>query len=242
VVEVRFDDGAGVVEVTASGKLTRADYESFVDAFDAFVRCHGRVSVLFVMRDFHGWDLSGAWEDTKLWAHHLGGFRRIALVGEAGWQRAMAGLCRLFTTAPVRFFGMDEVEAARAWVRGPAEGAVHVALDEERALARVRIEGELTPEDFERVGAQIDPFIERHGTIRILLDVRGFHGWDSIEALVDHLRFIGRHQRHAGRIAVVGSHAWQRLLATTLGHLLHPEVRYFGGDEAAAEAWVAEGG
>lgn len=238
-LNIMTDDAAATLSVTVSGRLHRDDYARLVPEFEAFARKHERISILFVMRGFHGWDLGASWDDLKLWTHHFGDFRRLALVGEHGWQHAMSGFCRVLTAAPLRYFDMAQLDEAQKWVLGPTTGHVHLDLDEDTGTVRVRIEGALTPEDVERITPRINEFIERHGRVRIRLDLRGFEGWDSLEALSDHLAFIRKHHRFAGRLAVIGDSTWQRAAASVIGAAVHPEVRFFvSAREGEADAWL----
>ena len=52
-------------------------------------------------------------------ARHFRDIERLAMVGETKWQHGMAIFGKPFTTAMVRYFEHDEVEAARAWVSEP---------------------------------------------------------------------------------------------------------------------------
>ena len=46
---------------------------------------------------------------------------RLAIVGEKTWHKWMTGFCKPFTSAEVRYFTHEELDAARAWVNEPAE-------------------------------------------------------------------------------------------------------------------------
>ena len=48
-----IDEGK-IVEVHATGKLEKSDYESFDPEVERLIEKHGKIRVLFVMRDFHG--------------------------------------------------------------------------------------------------------------------------------------------------------------------------------------------
>lgn len=43
------------MEVHATGKLTKDAYERFVPKTEEKIREHGKIRVMFVMHDFHGW-------------------------------------------------------------------------------------------------------------------------------------------------------------------------------------------
>ena len=102
-----------------SGTLQDADYQTFVPAVEsALAAAGGKVSLLALFEDFHGWDAHAAWDDLKFAARHYSDFERFALVGDKSWERWMARLCKPFTSATVRYFDAPEVESAWSWVRG----------------------------------------------------------------------------------------------------------------------------
>ncbi len=117
---VQVESRGALVEVHVSGKLTREAYAKFVPLFEAGVREHGKLEVLFVMSDFHGWTAGALWEDIKFDLQHFSDIRRLAIVGESKWEKGMAVFCKPFTSAKIRYFSHEEVEAARAWLRDDA--------------------------------------------------------------------------------------------------------------------------
>ena len=110
-----LNDGK-ILEVTASGKLTDKDYQRFVPEFELRVRQHGKIRVLFELSGFQGWDAKAAWDDFKFGLNHFRDIERLGLVGEKQWHRWMAGFCKPFTQAQVRYFNRTEAAEARAWV------------------------------------------------------------------------------------------------------------------------------
>jgi hypothetical protein len=116
-VQVFEDSDRNVVSVRASGKLSREDYKKFVPRLEHLIRSSGKVNVLFLMEDFHGWKVGALWEDIKFDLKHFSDIRRLALVGDKRWERWMAAFCRPFTTARVRYFDRSRGEEARVWVQ-----------------------------------------------------------------------------------------------------------------------------
>ncbi len=114
-IEVTEKTG-GELEVSLTDKLVKKDYDTFVPAVDRAIERYGKVRMLVVMHDFHGWTASAAWEDTKFGLRHFRDIERLAMVGETAWQHGMAIFCKPFTTASVRYFTHDQIEAARAWL------------------------------------------------------------------------------------------------------------------------------
>jgi hypothetical protein len=56
------------------------------------------------------------WQDIKWDLKHFNHVERLAIVGEKAWHKWMASFCKPFTTAEVRYFTLDELDAARAWI------------------------------------------------------------------------------------------------------------------------------
>jgi len=114
-IELREEKDGKLLVVCVTGKLVKEDYEQFVPEVNRLVQKHGKINILFEMRDFHGWTASAAWEDFKFGVHHFRDISRLALVGEKKWQKGMATFCRPFTTAKIRYFEHSHAAEARTW-------------------------------------------------------------------------------------------------------------------------------
>ena len=104
------------LEVNASGKLSAEDYAKFEPAVEQLIESSGKIRVLFVMRDFHGWDLGAVWEDIKFATKHCRDIEKIAMVGEKTWEKWMSTICKPFTMASIKYFDGGEEDAAREWL------------------------------------------------------------------------------------------------------------------------------
>ncbi len=117
----QLDSSVGnVVVVRATGKLTEADYKVFTPVLESAIQEHGSIRVLFVLHDFHGWDLGGFWQDIKFDAKHAKDVDRFAIVGDKKWFEWMGKLCNTFTHTQAKTFHSDQLAEAEAWVK---EGA-----------------------------------------------------------------------------------------------------------------------
>jgi hypothetical protein len=105
-----------VLAFKLSGKLHDEDYKRFVPMIDAAIAQEGKVGLLAQFHDFHGWDLHALWDDIKFATTHCTRIERIALVGDKKWEQWMAGVCKPFTLAKVRYFDVSDTEAAKAWL------------------------------------------------------------------------------------------------------------------------------
>lgn len=115
-IQLKEENGGKVLTVHVSGKLTKADYELIIPEFERLVRQHGKLSVLFDMTSFHGWDAGAAWEDIKIGINQFNDIESIAMVGENKWQHGMWMFCKPFTNTTIRYFYHAEVAEARKWL------------------------------------------------------------------------------------------------------------------------------
>jgi len=113
---IQEETGGQVLEVTLSGKLTRADYDRFVPEVERLLRDHDKVRLLVIMEDFHGWTAGALWDDIKFDAKHFRDIGRLAFVGDRRWEQGMATFCKPFTSAKIRYFDRDAIDGARRWL------------------------------------------------------------------------------------------------------------------------------
>ena len=91
-IEVSGNPAEKTLDVRVSGKLSTEDYQTLEPAVESLVSEVGKINLLFVMQDFHGWEMGAIWEDIRFDAHHWSEISKIAMVGEAAmrgraWQR-----------------------------------------------------------------------------------------------------------------------------------------------------------
>lgn len=116
-VTINYPADSPHIVVTLTGKLSKEDYERFVPEIESLLRKHGKLDILVLMSDFHGWEPGGLWEDIKFDAKHRSDVGRVAFVGDRTWEEWMAKICNPFTSAEVRYFDAGEREAAEAWMQ-----------------------------------------------------------------------------------------------------------------------------
>ena len=117
-VKVTETTDGKALEIEASGKLSESDYHQFLPEVERLINKHGKISILFEMSQFHGWEAGALWEDIKFDFKHFAHIGRLAMIGETKWQEWMAKFCRPFTTATIRYFDRADSQAARSWLAG----------------------------------------------------------------------------------------------------------------------------
>lgn len=111
-----------IVAFRITGKLTHEDYQAFLPQLEDLIKAQpGRLSVLFELRDFHGWDLHAAMDDFRFLEQHEDDFERIAVVGENRLERWMTAISAPFVSAEIRFFDQDQLGDAWDWLRTPGK-------------------------------------------------------------------------------------------------------------------------
>jgi len=105
-----------MLEVRISGKLTTDAYEKLVPVVEQQIKESGKVRILLILDDFHGWTMGALWEDTKFDLKHWNDIERLAIVGETKWEQGMAVFCKPFTTAKIKYFDHTKLEEARKWI------------------------------------------------------------------------------------------------------------------------------
>jgi len=115
-IELKENSWENILTMRLSGKLTKEDYERLVPEIERTMKAHDKIRILVELDDFHGWTAAAAWEDTKFGMHHFSDIERIAIVGEAAWEKGMALLVKPFTKAKVKYFDASQMAAAKTWI------------------------------------------------------------------------------------------------------------------------------
>ncbi len=230
------------IEVRMTGKLTKEAYDAFVPMTEEQIEQHGKVRMVVVMHDFHGWDAGAVWEDTKFGMRHFRDIERLAIVGETKWEKWMTAFCRPFTRAKIRYFDTTELDSARDWIIQERIPLHHHLLQSERILI-LSPEGPLAEPDFLEVAEQIDPVIDAGGPLNgLMIDAPTFPGWEDFASMMAHFRFIKQHHKSIRRVAVVTDDRVASHLPAIGTHLVAADVRHFPHDQkAAALDWLLTG-
>lgn len=115
-IELVEKPDAKLLEATVSGKLSAEDYETLEPGVEKLISASGKIKILFIMHDFHGWDVGAVWEDIKFATRHCSDIEKVAMVGENSWEKWMATICKPFTMSSIKYFDSGDEDAARAWL------------------------------------------------------------------------------------------------------------------------------
>jgi len=106
------------------------------------------------------------------------------------------------------------------------------------AFIAIQATGTLTSEDYDAVLPDIEKVIEKHGKVRVFIDLEFFNGWEPMAAWKD-MAFGVAHWNDVDKLAIVGDAKWEEWTATVSNALMHGEVRHFPTrDRSAALEWT----
>ncbi len=105
-----------ILEIEVSGKFVASDFQGLESTFQRLMNQHGKIRILFKMRDFHGWEPVAFWDEVKFDLKHFGDIERLAMVGDKRWEKFLVVFGRPFTSAEMRYFDSSALAEARAWI------------------------------------------------------------------------------------------------------------------------------
>ncbi len=103
------------------------------------------------------------------------------------------------------------------------------------------LKGKLHDEDYSEVLVpEVEAVIEREGSVRLLLHLVDFEGWD-LHAAWDDMKFGAKHYRDFERVAIVGDKTWEEWMAKLASPFTSSGSRFFDdSDIDAAWDWLKE--
>jgi SpoIIAA-like len=113
-------------------------------------------------------------------------------------------------------------------------------LDVAHSILHVRPQSPLQQDDFVRLAATVDPYIEETGGLAgLIIETPTFPGWESLGAMAAHFRFVRDHHKRIKRVAVVTDSALGNLAERLASHFVSAEIRHFPmGERETAKQWV----
>ncbi len=118
-----------------------------------------------------------------------------------------------------------------------------VKIDKVNHIAVLEPDGPLSESDFIAATGQVDAMIEEFGKLNgIVIHAKSFPGWDSIAALVAHLKFVRDHHKKLSRVALATESVAAHIAEIFATHFVAAEIRIFSYDDIAkAKRWAIDG-
>ncbi|ANB34937.1 STAS/SEC14 domain-containing protein [Rhodovulum sulfidophilum] len=239
MIDITEETAEGLLEIRATGRVTEQDYETIlIPALTRALDWGAPVRLLYqVGPDFEGYSAGALWADARLGLKHWRGFGKIAVVTDSDKIEAGVRMFGFTLPCPVRTFDLDEIDAARLWLR-ESLGTIHFEEIGADAL-QVQLIGRLDSASYKTRSPDLDAYAAAHDRFRLMVDLRRFEGWQGPSALGEHVNLVRHHRHQPYRIAVVGDKSWMKLAETLLPLMLDAKAKYFDEDDyAAGRAWL----
>lgn len=116
MLETMEESSGNVLGYKLVGEITKADYGTLVPSVQAAIDQHERVNLLFDLTEFK-WEKVSAWgSDLNFGKTYKDKIDKMALVGNAKWEKYLAKVAQPFYAKEIKYFESDD--DAWDWVKG----------------------------------------------------------------------------------------------------------------------------
>jgi SpoIIAA-like len=122
MIEILTDFPDNVVAASASGVVTRQDYQNILEPrIELTIKRHPKIRCYYELgSQFSGMQPGAMWEDFKIGVEYLLRWERVAVVTDIEWIRHTFNIFRFLMPGEIRLFATSEAAAAREWVAAAA--------------------------------------------------------------------------------------------------------------------------
>lgn len=240
MINVTQIEESGFLEVCVAGEVTDTDYKTVLEpAIERAIESGTTLRMLVIFEEDVSYSLKAMLDDAELGVVHWSGFDRIAVVASQDWILKSLRWFGWIMPCPVQTFVSGQADNARRWLR-ESLGTIH-QTDLGKGVLHVALMGKLDPKAYTEEELDMKAFLNRTQTPRLLLDVRGFAGWQSLSAIPKHLSLIHNYYDAWDKVAILGDRSWQKMAEHLLGQMRSGETHFFSAEnEKAAKAWLHE--
>ena len=113
-------------------------------------------------------------------------------------------------------------------------------LDREHSILYLRPTSALEEADFAQLANTVDPYIQETGGLSgLIIETASFPGWESLGAMMAHMRFVRDHHKRIKKVALVTDSAMGNVAEQIASHFVSAEIRHFpAGQLEAARRWI----
>ena len=116
------------------------------------------------------------------------------------------------------------------------------SLDTAHSILYVTPQSPLEQSDFVELAKTVDPYIEQTGGLAgLIIQAPKFPGWESLGAMIAHIRFVRDHHKHIKKVGLVMDSALGNVAEHLASHFVSAEVRHFSaGEVETAKQWIID--
>jgi hypothetical protein len=106
-------------------------------------------------------------------------------------------------------------------------------------IIEAKFSGTMTADEFSQIREQGEDFIEKHKTIRLIVDATECEGWEDLRAVDAHVEMIKEFHPKIEKLALVASKMWQHWIARAVHTFVGVNVKTFEKDQMSeAKEWI----
>ncbi len=114
-------------------------------------------------------------------------------------------------------------------------------LDENAGVLTVRPEGKLETRDFQTLSGAVDTFIEeKRGLNGVIIVTERFPGWEDLDGMIEHMRFVRNHHRKIAKVAIVTDSKIADVAESLGKYFIKATIKHFSfNDLESAKCWMS---
>lgn len=105
------------VEIMMDGKLTEEDFDRVAEQIEAFIKTHGKIKIIEIIRNFGGFEWAAFTKGFKFDMEHMKDFSHCAVVTDEGWIGPFSRMLAPFFSIGIKTFKLEEEQQARDWLK-----------------------------------------------------------------------------------------------------------------------------
>jgi hypothetical protein len=102
--------------IKATGTVTKSDYDQLQPVVEKLVQAQGDIRLLLDLTDFQGENLDALKKDLTLGQDLSGKVEKMAIVGDAKWEKWTSKLLDSFSAKGAEFFKSADIDYAWTWL------------------------------------------------------------------------------------------------------------------------------
>jgi len=106
-----------ILEVTLDGSMSKAEFDQLIQQAEELIELHGKIKIIEIVKGIGKIEPSAIWADLKWEPRHLKYFSHVAVVADQKWIEWVVAACKVFISAEMKTFHLDELEEARTWIK-----------------------------------------------------------------------------------------------------------------------------
>lgn len=118
---------------------------------------------------------------------------------------------------------------------------INLSLNKDQGYVIVSVTGPISVSDMTNLTEEVDHYIEEHGKLSgLIIKVRKFPGWDNVESLLHHIKFVKDHHKVIAKIGFMTEDNLISKFPSLANHFVKAELKRFDyGKMDEAVEWIS---